>query len=220
MSWKPVFLRKTGILKLFASICKRRYKALKLLIIDNYDSFTYNLLHYLQQLVDDVQVARNDEISLEECSAFTHFVISPGPGLPQQAGITMPLIRHFAPTHPILGICLGMQALAEYSGAKLYNQQLVAHGIQRLVQRLPVDSWLLKDLPPQFLVGLYHSWAVEEKTLDYNWLVTARNERGTLMAMEHKSLPLAGVQFHPESIMSEYGLQLFQNWLAKKDHIH
>lgn len=188
---------------------------MKILILDNYDSFTYNLLHCFEQLAEEVSVCRNDEISLEECEAFTHFVISPGPGLPEDAGITLPLLERFSATHPMLGVCLGMQAMAVQAGGRLYNQQLVAHGIQREVQRLPGESWLLKDVPPKFKAGLYHSWAVDEKALPPVWRPTARNERGTLMAMEHKTLPLAGGQFHPESIMSEWGLKVLGNWLMR-----
>lgn len=189
--------------------------SLKILIVDNYDSFTYNLLHYVQQFADDVTVMRNDAITLEETEEFTHFIISPGPGLPHQAGITLPLIEQYHRTKPILGVCLGFQAIAEFFGAKLYNQQFVAHGIQREVIRTGATSSLLKGMPEKFKVGLYHSWAVDEKSLPPELIVTAKGNQGVIMAVEHCTYPLAGVQFHPESIMTEGGLRIIENWVKR-----
>ncbi|MDR9442015.1 MAG: aminodeoxychorismate/anthranilate synthase component II [Schleiferiaceae bacterium] len=187
---------------------------MKVLLVDNYDSFTYNLQHYLAQCGAQVEVRRNDALSLAEVALFERVVLSPGPGLPEAAGLTLPLIEHYGTEKPILGVCLGCQALAQYAGGRLYNQQEVAHGIQRRMHRKG-PSWLLEGLPAHLAVGLYHSWAVEAASLAAPWRCTAFRDTGALMALEHETLPLAGVQFHPESIMSEQGLRLLQNWLAR-----
>jgi anthranilate synthase component 2 len=187
---------------------------MKVLLVDNYDSFTYNLQHYLAQCGAQVEVRRNDALSLAEVALFERVVLSPGPGLPEAAGLTLPLIERYGKEKPILGVCLGCQALAQYAGGRLYNQQEVAHGIQRRMHRKG-PSWLLDGLPAHLAVGLYHSWAVEAASLAAPWRCTAFRDTGALMALEHETLPLAGVQFHPESIMSEQGLRLLQNWLAR-----
>ncbi|WP_417611803.1 anthranilate synthase component II [Owenweeksia hongkongensis] len=185
---------------------------MKVLILDNYDSFTYNLFHYVDQLCDDVVVKRNDEISLEEVGEFSHIIISPGPGLPKDAGITMSLLEKFHQSKNIFGVCLGCQAIAEFFGGQLYNQQLVAHGIFRNVKQT-TPSKLLKDLPSEFKVGLYHSWAIDEKSLPEELVITSKSEMGTVMSLEHQKYAVCGVQFHPESIMTEGGLQIIKNWL-------
>lgn len=187
---------------------------MKVLIVDNYDSFTFNLYHYFQQLTGEVVVMRNDELSPDDAEAFTHIVISPGPGLPSEAGNSLAIIERYFANKPILGVCLGCQALAEITGGSLYNQNLVAHGIQREAIKSDRNSWLLKGLPEKFNIGLYHSWAIKEDSLGTEWLVSCRTTNKVVMAIEHKSLPVAGVQFHPESIMSEQGLQLLNNWLC------
>lgn len=193
---------------------------MKVLILDNYDSFTYNLLHLVEQLVEDVSVIRNDAISLEETEAYTHFIISPGPGLPKQAGITMALIEKYHQTRPIFGVCLGCQAIAEFFGATLYNQVQVAHGLKRTVVKTEKSSQLLKDQKSSFEVGLYHSWAIDESKLSKDLKVTARGLNNVAMAVEHNYLPMAGVQFHPESIMTENGISILKNWLVELPKIH
>ena len=193
---------------------------MKVLLLDNYDSFTFNLLHYLEQLCENVEVKRNDEIELSEVDSFSHIVISPGPGLPKEAGITRKIIEYYHDTKAILGICLGCQALGEIWGASLYNQKDVAHGIQRKVFRTDQASWLLKNLPDSFDVGLYHSWAIDKNNLNTDIRITAINQKQTLMALEHEYLPVAGVQFHPESIMSEYGLKILKNWCDYSLHFN
>lgn len=185
---------------------------MKVLILDNYDSFTYNLFHYVDQLCDDVVVKRNDEISLEKVDEFSHIIISPGPGLPREAGITMSLLKKYYRSKNILGVCLGCQAIAEFFGGKLYNQQLVAHGISRKVMTTN-PGILMKEMPQEFKVGLYHSWAIDENSLPKNLIVTSKSEMGTVMSIEHNKYKLCGVQFHPESIMTEGGLQIIKNWL-------
>ncbi len=192
---------------------QRRYSSLRVLIIDNYDSFTYNLLHYVEQFADDVTVVRNDAITTEEAELFTHYIISPGPGLPAEAGITMAIIEKYHTTRPILGVCLGCQAIAEFFGGTLYNQQLVAHGIKRPILKTAQSSVLLKDMPKTFEVGLYHSWAIDEAGLPIDFKVTAKGVNGVVMAIEHNQYPLYGVQFHPESIMTENGISIIKNWL-------
>jgi anthranilate synthase component 2 len=186
---------------------------LKVLLLDNYDSFTHNLQHYLEQLVDVVDVKRNDAIDVQEIESYSHIVISPGPGLPAEAGVSLKLIEKYHLSKPILGVCLGFQALGISFGGELYNQNHVAHGIKRKVYKTGNDSWLLKDLPQQFDTGLYHSWALKTVNLDPSFRVSSKNVKDVIMSIEHKTLPLAGVQFHPESIMSEYGLKLLENWL-------
>ena len=186
---------------------------MRILIIDNYDSFTYNLYHYFCQMADDVTVKRNDELSLVDIEQYSHIVISPGPGLPAEAGISMEVINQFFDSKAILGVCLGCQALAEHTGATLYNQERVAHGIRRSVKKVHKESWLLEGIDQPFKVGLYHSWAVDQSSLSHEWQVCGVSEDNVLMAMEHSKLPLAGVQFHPESIMTENGLKILENWL-------
>ena len=164
-----------------------------------------------------MDVIRNDEISLNQADTYSHIIISPGPGLPENAGISMSLIERYFLHKPMLGVCLGCQALAEYSGAKLFNQDMVAHGIQRTVKRTEESSWLLNGVQDTFMVGLYHSWAVDMKSLSSDWKITSISDENILMSIEHIKLPLAGVQFHPESVMSEHGLQIIENWLVRSD---
>lgn len=190
---------------------------MRVLILDNFDSFTYNLYHYLGQLTDDVTVKRNNEIALADFEEYSHILISPGPSLPAEAGITFDFLKQYFSHKPILGVCLGCQALAEHSGGKLYNQQFVAHGLKRPVKRTTADSWLLSGLKDEFEVGLYHSWAIDENSLSDEWKVCAKSNTNVIMAIEHRRLPVAGVQFHPESIMSESGLEILSNWLNFKN---
>lgn len=188
---------------------------MKLLLIDNYDSFTYNLEHYLRALELEVHVLRNDQFEIEEVSNFDFILISPGPGLPVDAGKTLQVIEKYALKIPMLGVCLGAQAIAEFFGAELYNQKEVAHGIARKAYKLG-DSWLLDGLESQFNVGLYHSWAIEAKeAFSKNFKIVAERENQTLMAFEHSKLALAGIQFHPESIMTEGGKKILSNWIRK-----
>jgi len=186
---------------------------MRVLILDNFDSFTYNLYHYFGQLTNDVSVKRNNEVALTEFEDYSHIVISPGPGLPTDAGITPDFLKQYFYRKPILGVCLGCQALAEYTGGKLYNQQFVAHGLKRAVKRTTAESWLLNGMKDEFEVGLYHSWAIDENSLSDEWRVCAKSNTNVIMAIEHRRLPVAGVQFHPESVMSESGLEILKNWL-------
>jgi anthranilate synthase component 2 len=185
---------------------------MRILILDNYDSFTYNLYHYAKQLCADVSVYRNDAINLDAVDAYSHIILSPGPGLPADAGITMAILEQYSAQKSILGVCLGFQAMALWAEAELYNQNEVAHGLSRTALRTG-ESWLLEGVPDSFEVGLYHSWAVRLNAQSvFNGICELENQ--TLMGFEHATLPLAGVQFHPESIMTEHGLHMLENWVS------
>ncbi len=186
---------------------------MKVLLIDNYDSFTFNLLHYVQQCTPNVVVKRNDEFDVQEVESYSHIIISPGPGLPAEAGNTLEVIKTYASTKPILGVCLGCQAIAEVYGGSLYNQKTVAHGLQKEVLKTKEDWPLLRSAKNPFKVGLYHSWAIDEVTLPGCLEITARSTEGVIMGIQHKEHPLTGVQFHPESIMTEDGVSMIRNWL-------
>lgn len=160
----------------------------------------------------DITVARNNEITPEETDAFSHIVLSPGPGLPREAGNLMDIIERQVMQKPMLGICLGMQAIALHFGGTLFNQPVVKHGVTTTIKTTE-HSKLFADLPKEFTVGLYHSWAVREEDLPESLQVTARSTEGVLMAVEHNRLPVAGVQFHPESILTENGLDILKNWI-------
>jgi anthranilate synthase/aminodeoxychorismate synthase-like glutamine amidotransferase len=188
---------------------------MKLLLVDNYDSFTFNLAHYLEELGAKPTVVRNDAITAEELGNYSHIVISPGPGLPENAGSILEIIKNNYQQKSILGICLGAQAIAQVFEGELYNQNEVAHGIQREVEQ-EQEGWLLKGVPATFKAGLYHSWAIrpkEKMTAEFQLL--AYRDKQVLMAFEHPIYPLAGLQFHPESIMTEYGKVMLKNWLER-----
>jgi len=186
---------------------------MKILVFDNYDSFTYNLVHLLEKVCDyQIDVVRNDKISLEKISEYDKILLSPGPGLPNEAGLLPQVIKTYAPTKSILGVCLGLQAIGESFGGKLKNLDNVYHGIATPVQLLKEDN-LFKDCPKEFKAGRYHSWVVDTKGLPDCFDVTATDEDGNIMAMKHKTYNVKGVQFHPESILSEYGEQIIRNWI-------
>lgn len=183
---------------------------MKILLLDNYDSFTFNLSHYLEPMCEEVVVKRNDEIHLHEINDYDKIVLSPGPGLPKDAGIMMDLLEMYMGKKPILGVCLGMQAIAECLGGKLYNQKVVRHGVTTSIRTFP-DNKLFQNLPSRISVGLYHSWAVTD--LPKELKMTAISEENVLMAIEHETLAVYGVQFHPESILTEYGKEMLMNFL-------
>jgi anthranilate synthase component 2 len=184
------------------------------LIIDNYDSFTYNLRHYVEQLSDESPiVVFNDQISLEKAENFDTIILSPGPGLPANAGQMPTIIRQLVFRKKILGVCLGHQALGEYFGATLENKGVVHHGVASSIQQTH-DCPLWKDLPSSFMAGRYHSWTISRNDIPSDLLVTATDASGEIMAIQHRSLPVFGVQFHPESIMTPDGLQIIQNFLS------
>jgi len=186
---------------------------LKLLVIDNIDSFVYNLVHYFEALNCEVTVVRNTYIENISLSNFDGVVISPGPGLPENAGTLLPFIKKNLHSIPILGICLGLQAIAEVFGAQLTNLKKVYHGESSDISILDNNSSLFKDLPSTIQVGRYHSWAITENTLPNELSITAIDNSGTIMAIEHTFYPIAAVQFHPESILTPLGKKIITNWL-------
>lgn len=182
-----------------------------ILVIDNYDSFTYNLVHYLEDLDCEITVKRNDQLTIEEVADYDKIVLSPGPGIPDEAGLLKPIIAAYAKTKPILGVCLGHQAIGEVFGGTLTNLDKVYHGVATPIQVL-VDDPLFDGLGKEFEVGRYHSWVVE-KPLPDELILLAEENHGQVMAMKHKKYNMYGVQFHPESILSPEGKQLLNNWL-------
>jgi anthranilate synthase component 2 len=183
------------------------------LLFDNYDSFTYNLLHILKEAGENVEVHRNDRISLDEIERFDRIVLSPGPGIPEEAGILLPLIRRYAPRKSILGVCLGEQAIGEAFGAKLINLARVHHGVCSDI-RLLADDPLLKGLHPGFRAGRYHSWVVSRENFPDCLEITAEDyEDGHIMALRHRQYNVHGIQFHPESILTPKGKTIINNWL-------
>jgi len=186
----------------------------RVLLLDNIDSFTYNIYHYLEALEVEVMVISNQEIVISEIELYDALVCSPGPGLPKDAGKLMEaLARAVELKMPVLGICLGMQAIAEHFGGSIFNQAIVKHG-QQVVCTHSQTSPLFKGIPETFHVGLYHSWAVDPKLPEGTLRATAFSEDGIMMTLEHTHLPFFGVQFHPESILSEYGMELLGNFLS------
>lgn len=186
-----------------------------LLLLDNYDSFTYNLVHYLQELMgEEVAVYRNDEIALEEVARFDRIVLSPGPGLPSESGILLPLIREYAERIPMLGVCLGHQAITEAFGGKLRQLDGVLHGLVRKVKVIGDEHGFFTGIESPFDTGRYHSWVPDEASFPAVLEVIANDDDGCIMALKHRRLPVYGVQFHPESVMTPCGKQLLANWLA------
>ena len=188
---------------------------MKIVIIDNYDSFVYNLSHLLKELGAEVTVKRNDQFQLEELEAFDKILLSPGPGIPEEAGLLLDVIRTYAGKKPILGVCLGEQALGEVYGGNLTNLDVVFHGIQSTIT-LTTPDYLFEGLPSQIQVGRYHSWVVDQKGLPDCLEVTAVSKEGYIMALRHKTLDVRGVQFHPESVLTPDGKQMLANWIQHR----
>lgn len=187
---------------------------LKILILDNYDSFTFNLVHYVEQFCNDLTVKRNDEISLDDVDAFDAIILSPGPGLPKDAGIMPELIKHYSARKKILGVCLGHQAIGEAFGASLKNLNQVHHGIAIPVSIVDPDESLFKEVPNQIETGRYHSWVIDKETVPAELVVTATDDDGEVMAIRHTKYDVCGVQFHPESLLTPNGLQIIKNWVS------
>ncbi len=186
---------------------------MNILVLDNYDSFTYNLVHYIEKVCEfQVEVHRNDKIGLDEIDRFDKILLSPGPGIPSEAGLLIDLIKTYATTKSILGVCLGMQAIAEAFGGSLTNLDTVYHGIATPVHIVKKDP-LFKGLPATFNVGRYHSWVVNKNDLPGSLEVTALDDNNLIMGLAHKKFDVLGVQFHPESILTEYGEEMIRNWI-------
>jgi anthranilate synthase component 2 len=187
---------------------------MKLLVLDNYDSFTYNLVHYFLDLgVTELEVHRNDEIALHEVARFTHIVLSPGPGVPSEAGIMPDVVRTYAPSKKMLGVCLGHQCIGEVFGGKLHNLSAPLHGKKSLIRVTDPAEPLFKDLGEQIEVGRYHSWVVSSESLPSHLKVTALGPEDEIMALRHVEYDVCGVQFHPESVLTDSGHKMLSNWL-------
>ncbi|MBP5418370.1 MAG: aminodeoxychorismate/anthranilate synthase component II [Bacteroidales bacterium] len=185
---------------------------MKLVIIDNYDSFTYNLSHLLKELNTEVAVYRNDQFEMSELEKFDKIVLSPGPGIPSEAGLLLKVIETYKDKKPILGVCLGHQAIGEYFGAKLTNLSDVYHGVQT-PSKIVVDDYIFRNLPNEILVGRYHSWVVDNANLPSCLEVTATSPEGYIMAIRHKTFDIRGIQFHPESVLTPEGKNIISNFI-------
>ena len=186
---------------------------MKILLLDNYDSFTFNLVHIVKELGYEIDVVRNDKIALEAVDAYDKILLSPGPGIPEEAGILLPLIERYAPTKSILGVCLGEHAIGQVFGAKLINLQEVYHGISSVID-VVADEPLFKGMGNPFMGGRYHSWVVDPENLPECLEVTAiERESRQIMALRHKEYDVKGIQFHPESVLTPNGKTIIENWL-------
>ncbi|MFY0652681.1 MAG: aminodeoxychorismate/anthranilate synthase component II [Cyclobacteriaceae bacterium] len=187
---------------------------MKILVLDNYDSFTYNLVHIIKELGygEELDVIRNDQMTVEEVDAYDKVLLSPGPGIPKDAGIMMDVIKKYAPTKSIMGVCLGHQAIGEVFGSQLYNMAEVLHGITTDAI-LEGEDGFFDGIPDRFKVCRYHSWAIKPDTVGQDLKVTAVDEKGEVMAITHKDYDIKGVQYHPESILTEHGKKMMENWV-------
>lgn len=185
---------------------------MKIIVIDNYDSFTYNLVHYLEDLNAEVKVYRNDEFELSELEKFDKILLSPGPGIPDEAGLLKQVIQKYAPTKSILGICLGLQAIGEVFGGKLINLEKVYHGVATKVTKVSGD-FIFDEIPDEMEVGRYHSWSVSTENFPEVLEITSVDENGQVMSLKHKTYDVRGVQYHPESVLTPYGKKILENWL-------
>ncbi|MGZ5219887.1 MAG: anthranilate synthase component II [Chitinophagaceae bacterium] len=188
---------------------------MRILVFDNYDSFTYNLVHLVEKIIHQkVDVYRNDQLPLEKVKDYDKIILSPGPGIPEEAGLLLPLIKEYAPTKSILGVCLGQQAIGEAFGGKLVNLSTVYHGVATPCKIDTVKSKLFKGMPDEIEVGRYHSWIVSEENFPGELEVTARDENNYIMALQHRQYDVQGVQFHPESVLTPMGEEIMRNWLV------
>jgi anthranilate synthase component II len=187
---------------------------MKLLVLDNYDSFVYNIVHIIKELGygADMDVIRNDKITLDEVSKYDKILLSPGPGIPSEAGIMQELIKKYSPVKSILGVCLGHQGIGEVFGASLINLDEVYHGLA-INTKIVADDIIFEGVPKRFMSGRYHSWAIDPKSDLKNLVITAEDEKGNIMAFRHSKYNVRGVQFHPESILTENGKIMLENWL-------
>ena len=186
---------------------------MRICIIDNYDSFTYNLAHLVREAGAEVTVYRNDQFRMEQLEEFDKLILSPGPGIPEEAGLLLEVIHCYAFRKPLLGVCLGHQAIGETFGAKLVNLSHVYHGVATPIRITQPDDYLLAGLSPTLEVGRYHSWVVSEEGLPSCLEVTSTSDEGLIMSLRHKELDVRGLQFHPESVLTPCGRQLIENWL-------
>lgn len=188
---------------------------MRLLVLDNYDSFVYNIVHIIRELGygENMDIIRNDKITLKDVEKYDKILLSPGPGIPSEAGIMLDIIKTYGPKKSILGVCLGHQGIGEVYGASLINLSEVYHGLAINTEIVHKDS-LFSDMPDKFKCGRYHSWAVNPKSDLSNLVITAVDEEGNIMGLKHKEFDVKGVQFHPESILTEGGKTILKNWLS------
>jgi anthranilate synthase component 2 len=194
---------------------KKLRNKMKILVLDNYDSFTYNLVHIIRALGYAVDIHRNDKIELGDVKKYDKIMLSPGPGIPDEAGIMKAVIKEYGPTKSILGICLGHQGIGEVYGAKLFNIPKVLHGVTSVAEVTDGEEYLFKNVSPTFQATHYHSWAVLPETINGELKVTAVNSEGLVMGLRHQKNDVRGLQFHPESIMTPGGPKMIRNWLEK-----
>lgn len=185
---------------------------MKILVIDNYDSFVFNLVHYLEEFSNQVTVVRNDEVDLESIQAFDAILLSPGPGIPEEAGLLKKIIAEYAGKLPILGVCLGQQAITEVFGGKLQNLSKVYHGVATSIKIIDTDEVLYQGLASTLEIGRYHSWVVHQNLPDC-LLPTSVDEEGNIMSLRHKEYDVRAVQFHPESVLTPTGKKMIENWV-------
>lgn len=188
---------------------------MKVLVLDNYDSFTYNLVHLIRELGCDCTVIRNDRLAIDQVAAFDKILLSPGPGIPDEAGLMKEIIRKYGCCKSILGVCLGHQGIAEVYHASLYNMPEVLHGVTSEVVVIDLAEKLFRGLPSRFTAGHYHSWAVLPESISDKLKVTAVNADGLIMGIAHRQYDVRGVQFHPESIMTAHGKEIIHNWIRE-----
>ena len=186
---------------------------MKIIVIDNYDSFVYNLVHYLEELDCEVNVLRNDQFDLDELSPYDKILLSPGPGIPDEAGLLKKVITTYAGKKPILGVCLGQQAIGEVFGGTLTNLSEVFHGVSTQANILVEDESLFKDLGKTIEIGRYHSWVVSEINFPDSLEITSVDNNGQIMSLRHRELDIRGVQFHPESVLTPKGKEMIKNWI-------
>jgi anthranilate synthase component 2 len=186
---------------------------MKILVLDNYDSFTYNLVHIIRALGYTPDVFRNDKIDLKDVDAYDRILLSPGPGIPAEAGIMKDVIQTYGARKSILGVCLGLQGIAEVYGARLFNIPRVLHGVTSTTEITDTDEYIFRGVSPKFQATHYHSWAVVPESINGTLVVTAVNEDNLIMGLRHKEYDVHGVQFHPESVMTVEGPRMIKNWL-------
>src|SRR5258705_1329868 len=192
---------------------------MRILVFDNYDSFTYNLVHLVEKITHNkVEVYRNDQIPLEKVKGYDKIILSPGPGIPVEAGLLLPLIKEYASSKSILGVCLGHQAIGEAFGGKLVNLSTVYHGVATKIevggQKLEAKSKLFEGMPDEIEAGRYHSWIISDENFPEELEVTARDDNNYIMGLQHKRYDVQGVQFHPESVLTPMGEKIMRNWLS------
>ncbi len=191
---------------------------MKILIIDNYDSFTYNLVHMVEKITGQTPaVYRNDEIRLDEVNHFDMIMLSPGPGIPEEAGILKEVVKNYAGKKPIFGVCLGLQAIVEVFGGTIINMDQVFHGVATEMKVVRPEAFIFKEIPSLFLAARYHSWIASKENFPHELVITANDDQGGVMALEHKTFSISAVQFHPESILTEVGEKIVRNFIEAQN---